>query len=246
MNAYLDGDILAYRIGFACQTKEEIPSVSEDICKARLQSFIVNVMMDVEADGYDGYFTKDSSTNFRLKIATSYPYKGQRSGSKPYYYDLIRSELENTWGFIGVSGIEADDAIAIAATENGLDQTTICSIDKDFLQIPCYHYNYVSRKIHNESEYSGFYNFCTQVLTGDRIDNVVGLRGVGPKRAAKLLDDATTREGLLSVCKRSYEQASDGGYSRFVENCQLLWLKRYPIDSGKTELIDELLEKIAN
>ena len=51
-------------------------------------------------------------------------------------------------------GQEADDDIAIRATELG-PSTIIASIDKDFLQIPCSHYNFNRGTLVEVGEFEG-------------------------------------------------------------------------------------------
>ena len=49
------------------------------------------------------------------------------------------------WNAQVVDGMEADDAIAIKATE--LDhKAVICSLDKDFKQVPCPMYDYTKKE----------------------------------------------------------------------------------------------------
>jgi len=119
-------------------------------------------------------------------------------------------------------GQEADDAIAIRATELGPD-TIIASIDKDFLQVPCVHYNFMRDTFTRSSEFYGLKRFYSQILTGDITDNIVGLYKVGPKTAEKMLKDCETEKDLWETCVKAY----DGDTDRVVENARLLWLRRY-------------------
>jgi imidazole glycerol phosphate synthase subunit HisF len=58
-------------------------------------------------------------------------------------------------------GQEADDAIAIAATEYG-DECIMASIDKDFDQVPGWHFNFVKNERYYITEEQGRLNFYTQ------------------------------------------------------------------------------------
>ena len=69
----------------------------------------------------------------------------------------------------------------------------------------------------------GIKSFYTQILTGDTADNIVGLQGIGPKKAEKLLDGADTEDDLWDAVLKAY----DGDVDRVVENARLLWLRRY-------------------
>ncbi len=73
------------------------------------------------------------------------------------------------------------------------------------------------------SEWDGLLFFYTQVLTGDNADNIKGLYGVGPKKAAKLLEGCETEQDLYVAVLQAYA----GDEDRVIENARLLWLRRY-------------------
>ena len=85
-----------------------------------------------------------------------------------------------------MKGSKADDAIAIEATKFG-DDSIIVSLDKDFDQVQGWHYNFVKKDKYYITADEGLYNFYCQFLVGDRIDNIIGVKGIGPKKAEKLL-----------------------------------------------------------
>ena len=212
--ALIDGDIVCYRIGFA---SEQAP---EWACAARLDEFILSTLQGVGCSEYEGYLTGQG--NFRETIAVTAPYKGQRSGVKPIHYNFIRDYLQSKWEFVVVDGEEADDRIAIRATSLA-DEGIICSIDKDFDQIPGWKYNFVKGITYYVTEREGIKAFYRQILTGDRIDNVIGLRGIGPVKANKILDGAS---GELDCYQRVLQEYA-GEEQRVLENGRLLWLRRY-------------------
>lgn len=234
----IDGDILTYRLGFASE------DVSEGLCKARVEEFIIDLLMEFDADDYQGYLSPTSG-NFRDSIGVTEVYKGNRSGRKPTHYEFIRKLLVEEWGFSIAVGQEADDNLAIDLTRLG-ELGVVASIDKDLLQVPGYHFNFVKRELHYVTVQEGLRNFYLQVLTGDRIDNVIGLRGIGPVKAAKLLERCTTGEDLFRRCVECYE----GNYERVIENCRLLWLRRYEGQDWRETLNEDFFseserEKIA-
>jgi hypothetical protein len=99
----------------------------------------------------------------------------------------------------------------------------ICSVDKDLDQIPGWHYNFVKGTAYHITPEEGMYRFYKQILTGDSADNIIGLKGVGPIRADKMLEDCDTEEKLYEACLAAY----DGDAGRVLENAQLLWLRRH-------------------
>lgn len=226
MIALIDGDILVYRIGFAAN------NAPWPICRSRVDEFLENLLVfQLDVDDYEGWLT-EGSNNFRNKIAVTVPYKGTRPGIKPVHYDQLRSYLVSNWGFTIETEQEADDAIGIRATELG-EKALICSIDKDLDNIPGWHYNFVTKRKYHVDDATATRNFYRQILTGDRIDNVEGIRGVGPIKADRILDgDSEAVSSVhLHAATRFFRQACrafDGDYARVVENGKLLWIRRQP------------------
>ena len=212
--AIIDADIICYRVGFASE------DVEEATCLARVSGLITDIVyLELRCDDYRAYIT--GKGNFRNEIAVTEPYKGNRKDAKrPIHYDAIRTHLQRL-GAVLVEGQEADDAVAIDATESG---GWIVSIDKDLDQVAGWHYNFVKREEYYITEEEGLRNLYTQVLTGDRTDNIIGLKGIGPKKAEKLLKDCKTEREYYDVCLKAY----DGNQLRVDENLMLLWLRREP------------------
>jgi len=213
MHVLIDGDIIGYRIGFS--TEEE----SEKIVISRVATFVETMLWeDLDAETYQGYLT--GSGNFRNEIATTAPYKGNRTAPKPKHLQLIRDYLVSAWDFKVSEGQEADDSIAIAHVENEY-KSIIASIDKDFLQLRGNHWNFVKKEMTVVSEEEALKNFYRQVLTGDRVDNIIGLKGIGPVKADKILRECESAAEMYSACVQAY-----GSTERVIENCRLLWLRR--------------------
>jgi hypothetical protein len=215
----IDGDILNYRIGYASDTE------SWPICRSRVDQFLESLLGDqLCVNDYEGWLT-DGANNFRNKIAVTVPYKGNRTGNKPIHYEAIRNYLVNDWEFKVETEQEADDAIGIAATKLG-DEAIIVTIDKDLDNIPGWHYNFLKpleeRKYYVTDDEART-NFYRQILTGDRIDNVVGLRGVGPVKGSRILAGLRDEVRMYEACVRAY----GGDSERVVENGRLLWIRRH-------------------
>ena len=216
--ALLDGDIFVYRIGFASE------DVDEKLCLARVTELVTDIVyFQLKCDDYKAYIT--GKGNFRNDIAVTAPYKGNRKDLKrPKHYEAIRKHLIDL-GATQVEGMEADDAIAIEATANG---GFIVSIDKDLDQIPGHHYNFVKHEEYFVTEEQGLLSFYKQILTGDRVDNIVGIKGVGPVKAHKLLAHCKTEKEMFDVCVKAYNDNGEDGVARTTENARLLWLLRAP------------------
>jgi len=210
----IDGDIIGYRIGFS--TEEE----NEKIVISRVATFIETMLWeDLEAETYQGYLT--GKDNFRNDIARTAPYKGNRTAPKPKHLQLIRDYLESAWDFQVSVGQEADDSIAIEHVARNYE-SIIASIDKDFLQLRGNHWNFVKKEMTVVTEEEALLNFYLQVLTGDRVDNIIGLKGIGPVKAKQRLEGCKSAAEMYTACVEAY----GGNAERTIENCQLLWLRR--------------------
>jgi len=214
ITAFIDADSLCYAVGFSSNDAEE------KIALSRLEQTMTELCMDLDCEDYKGFLT--GKGNFRNSIAVTVPYKGQRISEKPVHLQALRDHLVNSWGFEVVNDIEADDAVGIAAYAVPEDESIMVHIDKDLNQFRGWHYNYRKKEKYYVSEFEGLKSFYTQILTGDRIDNIVGLKGIGPVKAKRILEECTNENELYQAVLKAYE----GDQQRVLENGQLLWLQR--------------------
>ena len=215
MIALIDADVVAYRIAFGCQDEPEKVAI------AKVSEFLEELVFTyTDVDDCEGYLT--GKQNYRFDIAKTAPYKGTRVAEKPKHLGIIRQYMIDAWAFSVQEYQEADDAIGIRAYSLGEEDYVICSIDKDLDNIRGKHYNFVKNEHYNITEEVAIKNFYRQVLTGDRVDNVPGLAGVGPKKADKILKDCSTEEDLYKAVLEAY----DGNVELMTEMAQLLWIRR--------------------
>lgn len=214
MKALIDGDILVYRIGFASENE------TESIAMARCSEFIEDLILFNGFGEYQGYLT--GKTNFRNEIAVTAPYKGNRKSAKPKHYQLLRDYMESAWAFTMIEDQEADDAIGIAAYEMEVGEYCICSIDKDLDMLRGDHYNFVKDERYFITEEEGIKNFYKQLLMGDRVDNIIGIKGIGTVKAERLLKECKNENEMYLAILEAYE----GNAERVLENGRLLWIRR--------------------
>jgi hypothetical protein len=213
--ALIDADVVAYRIAFGCQDEPEKVAI------AKVSEFLEELVFTyTDVDDCEGYLT--GKQNYRFDIAKTAPYKGTRVSEKPKHLGIIRQYMIDAWAFSVQEYQEADDAIGIRAYSLGEEDYVICSIDKDLDNIRGKHYNFVKNEHYTITEEVAIKNFYRQVLTGDRVDNVPGLAGVGPKKADKILKDCSTEEDLYKAVLEAY----DGNVELMTEMAQLLWIRR--------------------
>lgn len=252
LTALIDGDVLCYRIGFSLEKDLEI-SPYRDIAEQATSSYIQKLLQEVGTDYYKVYLTDTNpESNFRTSISTLEMYKGNRKGVKPVHYNNIREYLLGLDVTEEVSGYEADDAMGMAQTDN----TVIVTIDKDLLMIPGKHMRMDTyQKILSsdpgklvKKSYSngrvkvigvGFKWFCCQMLMGDRVDNILGLPGVGQSKAYEYLKDANTVAEMWKVVFDLYEQKDMLDY--LDEMARLLWIWRADFGRDYLTFIEEHL-----
>lgn len=256
--ALIDGDILRYRIGFACertnyyyryekdgQRYEWVTTRKKDLTDiAKLNEVTVSLVREeFEVDSVENCLHSVKSTMRSVRDATGatqvvvyltgkgnfreeiYPeYKKNRPNKKPVHYKAIEEYLLKYYDTWVIDGMEADDALAIY--QSSFPNTIICSIDKDLLQVPGEHYNFVKGEHTIIDEQEGLLRFYTQVLTGDPTDNIPGVKGIGKVTAKNMLSNATTEQEMYAVCKEAWKGDTDAMHL----TARLLYLLRHEND----------------
>lgn len=183
----LDGDILRYEIGSIQQPHPFLPgegiAAPEEFIRKRVDERVRGIVAATGATHLRVFLTGPG--NFRFDIATQVPYKGNRDGfEKPIRYSTVTEHLKTQYNAETVTGIEADDILAIEQFKSlKLDKefsTCIASRDKDLRMTPGYHYSWSCGERQNEKPLywvtptQGKHFFYKQLLTGDATDNIIG------------------------------------------------------------------------
>lgn len=236
-----DSDILVYRCGFSADSEAKKEWGNEkyldmdypEKALGNTKSAITGTLEKLEANAEDCKFFLTGAGNFRDKIATIKPYKGNRDPThKPKYYKEIRDYLMGVWKAELIEGHEADDALAMAQWACPDRSTCIVTIDKDLNMIPGWHYNWVKEEMFDVSISDANRNFYWQMLVGDTTDNIPGIRGVGPKTADKLLRKDAEEAEWKGIVKDLYYKEYGPRYEEALrEIAMLLWMWRKPNDS---------------
>jgi len=217
----IDGDIYCYRVACACETDAQVNfSTALAQAKRALDSLIADTLVVYPDHNYVFYLT--GKGNFRNEVAVTAPYKGNRkTKDRPILLSVLRDYAIDMWDAVVVEGEEADDAIATAASTAFLnDHPIMVSIDKDFDQVEGLHYNFVKREEYFVSTDQGMKSFYKQILTGDTIDNIIGVDGIGAGGAEDLIGNCRKETDMWDICEDQL------GYDRALENARILWLRR--------------------
>ena len=226
--ALVDADIVSYRCSASCQKQDAITE-PESVALARVDELMQRIIHETNSEFYYPFLT--GSDNFRYKY---YPeYKANRKDSvKPVYLEACREYLVTQWKAQVSEGCEADDLMAIEQTKNP-DETIICTIDKDLLQVPGRHYNFVKQEFMTITPKEGLFNFYWQFIMGDRSDNIFGFDGLArttvPKKLQWLYDEIQfasqmgTERDMFDIVREQYNDDI-----RLLANGICLWMQREP------------------
>lgn len=198
----------------------------------RLEFFIEERIAEIfnmfSADGYLFCFSGKSYNTFRAHVAFDREYKGNRKDDPSYY----EGKVEDMTKFVQVvqeryptllfSNLEADDLLCFLQD----DDTFIVSNDKDLKQIPGLHYDFHTRDVVKISEEEAFRSLCYQMIVGDSTDCIAGLKGYGPKKAKKIIDE-TPIKNVLNKVLVEYQMVYGitNGIDAFTETWNLVKLR---------------------
>ena len=179
----------------------------------------------------------DGPGNFRERVATIKPYKGNRTTPRPVYYQEIRDYLLTKHGASLVYDEETDDMLAqLAIISAGLGgRPVICCVDKDLLQVPGWHFN-PNKGFKKISPEEGEVRLYRQAATGDVVDNIGGVYKVGPAKAKEAITERMSEVEkwtvLVSLYRESINKHGPELYNGLsaeeaaLENMRLVYLRR--------------------
>ena len=209
----VDGSSYLYRAFHAMPDLRAIPGDPASSPTGAIRG-MVNMMQslrkEVPADFAACVFDAKGPT-FRDAI---YPdYKGHRSPMP----DDLRAQIEPIhevvrllgWPVLNVPGVEADDVIgtlAVTAANQGIE-VIVSSGDKDLAQLVNQHITIIDTMNGKRRDLAGVeaefgvparLMVDYQILVGDTVDNVPGVEKVGPKTAAKWLQEYGSLEAVVA------------------------------------------------
>lgn len=210
----IDGDVVAFQCAAALETAVEWEEGYytwhvgfEEVCHAVDES-IDRYMAKLEADAYQLALT-DPKHNFRKDVLPTY--KGNRKGvKKPLVLLYVKDWMVENRNGVLRPGLEGDDVMGILATYPAKGERIIVSIDKDMKTIPCTYVRDLDSDPIEIDEDTADYQHLFQTLTGDTTDGYSGCPGIGPKRAAELIELGSTIAENWAAVVAAYAKAGLG------------------------------------
>jgi 5'-3' exonuclease len=159
-------------------------------------------------------------------------------------------------------GVEADDVLAWITqnVSDRYDHTWVVSSDRDLYQLVDENisiFNIFGRKevtlqnMQEDFEVTPSEYMLSRIIEGDKSDNILGIEGIGPKRAQALAREYKTLDNLLESLpikgRSKYIQNLNAGSEKLVRNEKLINLKKYceeAIVAGKQG--DDPIEQLKN
>lgn len=175
----------------------------------------------------------ESTSSWREGIDTTY--KAHRPRMPPELRSQIEPVIELAEAFgavsISVTGQEADDVIASVIERHCHERIDVLSDDKDLFQLVSPTVRILRGKDSVVDEATVLDNFGVLpdlipdflALTGDSVDNVAGVKGIGPKSAAKLLNQFGDLEAVL---EKAPTEASTTRLQNIMKNADKTAVRR--------------------
>lgn len=221
--ASIDGDSVVFRCAASAENEDVMVALS------RVDDLMGRILHELNAESYSAYLTGQG--NFRYKV---YPqYKAHRKDKpKPQWLKACQDHLVTEWKAQWSEGCEADDLMSIEMTASP-DNTVICTIDKDLLQVPGEHYNFITQTRQIISPREGLFRFYWQFVMGDKADNIFGYDGKARDKIPQFLYprydemyEMTTEQELFNYVRELYNDDE-----RMLVNGACLWMQRYAEDN---------------
>lgn len=223
---------MAYRAAASCREDD-----SSDIACIRAERTIRQILEATESIDYWLYLS--GSSNFRYELYPEYK-ANRRDVIRPQWLQLVREFLLIEWDADVTDGYEADDALGIKSTELELIglKPIICSLDKDLLQIAGLHYNWVKETLDTINTHDSLVNFYSQLLLGDRSDNIPGYDGMARSKPTRFLKQRIDQIVSCSSELEMYQVVKDTYTTDDLErNAQLLYIWRKELDKWQAPMV---------
>jgi hypothetical protein len=213
----IDADYIKYHVIHNYNPNKTVPELTEEAIGALRDKFTSSNML----------FCFTGSNNFRDHIAFEKKYKGTRklSDNEEHTSNLKLKVVEyvgERYPSLLYDDLEADDLLSMLQDED----TFIYSEDKDLKQVPGTHWDIKKGEFYKISKDDALKFLMKQMIEGDTVDNITGLKGYGPASCKTLLTNIETKDLPIEILNEyMLVHGVVNGIDSFVENWNLLKLR---------------------
>lgn len=178
--------------------------------------------------------------NFRYDVSPVY--KANRTGRTPAGLSQLKKDLCKKYDGVIHTKYEADDAV-VYLMDKTPENYILCAIDKDVLNsIEGRNFNYyesalykIEMKWMDIDRHTALTWRYLQTLMGDKTDNIIGLKGIGPAKAAKILQGCFSHKEMWQVVLDAYK-SKGRTKDEALMNLNLVDMKLLHVDPTSLEL----------
>ena len=202
----------------------------------RLHNMCISFLTEIYESGFE-YQNEDveyflTSNIFSMRKRISPTYKANRKRNK--WVIMLKKYIIDNEACRYSLELESDDLIADRAKELDYD-CLVATVDKDLNQIPGWKFDLFKTHQGKETEYGqpiksyrglkyispkeAKHFIWLQMLTGDVSDNIKGIKGIGEKKAAKLLSEGNV---FIRVAREYAKEYGNEWKKAFKTNYRLL------------------------
>jgi len=198
--ALIDADCIAHAVSWNFQRAEDLDA-GWPTFRRNLRDLVEKCWCD------DAMVAVKGRDNYRDRLYPEYKATRKSNPDTAPMVKHLRQRAIDEGLAIEAYGREADDMLNIWSVEctDAGDEFVICTIDKDLDTIPGPHYNIKHGKFYEVSREQATRFYWQQVLSGDPTDNIPGLPGIGPKKAAAMLEDCEDDEDYHERVRLAYK-----------------------------------------
>ena len=250
MLALVDGDVLCY---LACKSRwvdekgnvlvfSEEDKALKTFTKEQDRYYLEECWQNFNTQLHD-YLENVFATQFLMAVKSEsnyrdslYPlYKANRKAipNRNEFVPILRKLAVHEGVAIEATGREADDLLRMWAEQakRAGDEYVIMSNDKDLKCIPGKHYDIKRNEFYEVSEEYAVRFSYQQLLSGDSTDNVPGLPGIGPVKAAKFIAQCQNEEEMQEVVVALYEEYFGSEWKSYLlSNGKMIYIQKHESD----------------
>lgn len=211
------------RFLYVDKTESEI----EEAC----DSLMYMILGASKATHYIGYVKGKNTIKSRLAINPAY--KSNRPTESPKFWEFTKQYFIKNWGVIEVNDVEVDDAVN--TTRLALEGAYIVAIDGDLLGLETFdkdHFNWRKNEWVTVSKWTAASKFWSDMIKGQKVDGLDGLKGKGPKFVEKLFESV-----MLNINK--YPSAVLNAYIEHYNN-EELGIREYYKTYNSLKILDNI------